>query len=77
MRIRICVGGIMSNQHLVAIPMFKRHIADNIFNLIIRFLDALSGATTIWSVKLMFVSIEGENTMIKCHRDLPLASRRV
>jgi hypothetical protein len=30
MHIRICVNGVLSNLHLVAIPMFERHTADNI-----------------------------------------------
>ncbi len=47
MRIRIYVDDILSNLHLVAIPMFERHIAKNIFNLIACFLDALSGAMMI------------------------------
>jgi hypothetical protein len=68
MRIRICVNGILSNLHLVAIPMFERHTAENIFNLIVRFLDALNGTTTIWRAKLMSVSTDGENRMTGCHR---------
>ncbi len=64
MHIRICVK---SNLHLIAIPMFKRHNAENIFNLITCFLDVLSCATTIWRAKLMSMSIDGENKMIGCH----------
>ncbi|CAK9198834.1 unnamed protein product [Sphagnum troendelagicum] len=68
MHICICVNDVLSNLHLVAIPMFKRHTVENIFNMIARFLDALSGATMIWHAKLMFVSTNGENRMIRCHR---------
>ncbi|CAK9863763.1 unnamed protein product [Sphagnum jensenii] len=68
MRIYICVNGILSNLHLVAIPMFERHTTENIFNLIVRFLDALNGATMIWRAKLMSVPTDGENRMIGCHR---------
>jgi len=68
MHIRICVNGILSNLHLVAIPMFERHTAENIFNLIVRFLDALNGTTMIWRAKLMSVSTDGENRMTGCHR---------
>ncbi|CAK9250170.1 unnamed protein product [Sphagnum jensenii] len=68
MRIYICVNGILSNLHLVAIPMFKRHIAENIFNLIVRFLDALNDATMIWRAKLMSMSTNGKNRMTGCHR---------
>jgi hypothetical protein len=47
MHICIWVGGILSNLHLVAIPMFERHTTKNIFNLIAHFLDMLSSMTTI------------------------------
>jgi hypothetical protein len=43
MPIRICVSGVLSNLHMVAIPMFKQHTIENIFNLIAYFLDVLSG----------------------------------
>jgi len=65
--IRICINGVLSNLHLVAIQMFEQHTAKNIFNLIARFLDALRSATTIWHAKFMSMSIEGENKMIGCH----------
>jgi hypothetical protein len=68
MRIYICVNDILSNLHMVAIPMFERHTAENIFNLIVRFLDALNGATMIWRAKLMSVSTDGKNRMTRCHR---------
>ncbi len=68
MRICICVNNILSNLHLVAIPMFERHTAENIFNLIVHFLNALNGATMIWRAKLMSVSTDGENRMTGCHR---------
>jgi hypothetical protein len=45
--IRICINDILCNLHWVTIPMFERHIVKNIFNLITRFLDALSNAATI------------------------------
>jgi hypothetical protein len=68
MRIRIYVSDVLSNLHLVAILMFRQHIAKNIFNLIVHFLDVLSGVTTIWRAKLVFVSTDGDNTMTGCHR---------
>jgi hypothetical protein len=68
MRICICVNDILSNLHLVAIPMFERHITKNIFNLIVRFLDALNNATMIWRAKLMSMSTDGDNRMTGCHR---------
>lgn len=68
MCICMCVGDVLSNLHLVTIPMFERHIAENIFILIAYFLNALSNTTTIWRAKLVSVSIDGENTMTGCHR---------
>jgi hypothetical protein len=47
MHIRISINDILSNLHLIAILMFEGHIAENIFNLIVRFLDVLNGATMI------------------------------
>jgi len=70
MRICINISDILFDLHLVAIPMFERHIVENIFNLIACFLDALSGVTTIWCAKFMFVSTDGKNTMIGCHRGI-------
>ncbi len=77
MCIRICVNGILSNLHLVAILIFERHIAENIFNLIARFLDVLSDPTTIWHAKLMFVSTDGENIMTGCHRGVVIRLEQV
>jgi hypothetical protein len=50
--------------HLVALPMFERHSAMNIFNLIAKFMDALYNK---WRSKLIGVSTDGENTMTGCH----------
>jgi hypothetical protein len=47
MRIYVCEGSILSNLHLVTIPMFEQHIAENIFNLIVDFLDVLNDTTII------------------------------
>ncbi|CAM6066189.1 unnamed protein product [Sphagnum tenellum] len=47
-KMRICVNGVLSNLHLVAITVSKQHIFENIFNLIARFLDALGDAMMIW-----------------------------
>jgi hypothetical protein len=68
MYIRICIGDILSNLLVVTIPMFKQHIAKNIFHLIVRFLDVLSGVTMIWRVKLVSMLIDNENTMTGFHR---------
>jgi len=57
--------------------MFERHTAENIFNLIVRFLDALNGTTTIWRAKLMFVSTDGENRMTGCHHGVVTRLKQV
>jgi hypothetical protein len=43
LRVRICFHGQLPNLHLVAIPMFDRHTASNIFNMMVNFLDVLYG----------------------------------
>ncbi len=77
MRIRIYVGSILSNLHLVVIPMFEWHTIDNIFNMIACFLDALSDMTTIWRAKLMSMSTDGENTMTGCHHGVVIRLKQV
>jgi hypothetical protein len=67
MRIRFCHQGNLVNIHLVAIPMFDRHSALNIFTLIRKFLDALYPS---WRSKLISVSSDGENTMTGRHSGL-------
>ncbi|CAK9258551.1 unnamed protein product [Sphagnum jensenii] len=37
--VRACYRGELMNLHLAAIPMFDRHLAVNIFNLIVKFMD--------------------------------------
>jgi hypothetical protein len=41
LRMHICLKGQLLNLHLAAIPMFDRHTALNIFNMFVKFLDAL------------------------------------
>ncbi|RLO05989.1 hypothetical protein DYB28_008386 [Aphanomyces astaci] len=41
LRTRVCYRGFLIKLHLVAIPMFERHTAANIFRLIVNFLDVL------------------------------------
>jgi hypothetical protein len=76
MHIHICVDGVLSNLHLVTIPMFERHSIKNIFNLIACFLDAFSGVTTIWHAKLVSVTTDGENTMTGCHRGIMICLKQ-
>ncbi len=49
----ICFRGRLLNLHLVVIPMFDRHTAGNIFNMLVKFLDALYGK---WRAKLIGMS---------------------
>jgi hypothetical protein len=59
-RLLICYNGVLINLRLVAIPMFERHTAENLFNMVVKFLDALYGR---WRDKLVGASSDGENTM--------------
>ena len=67
MRVRFCHRGVLANLHLVAIPMFDRHTALNIFTMICKFLDAVY---PLWRAKLISVSSDGENTMTGRHAGL-------
>jgi hypothetical protein len=67
LRVRIYFRGRLLNLHLVAIPMFDRHTAGNIFNMLVKFLDALYGK---WRGKLIGMSSDGENTMTGRHTGL-------
>ncbi|CAK9275998.1 unnamed protein product [Sphagnum jensenii] len=64
LRIRACYRSELVNLHLAAIPMFDRHSVVNIFNLIVKFMDALYNK---WRAKLIGVSTDGENTMMGRH----------
>ncbi len=63
-RLWVCYHGELVNLHLIAIPMFERHLAFNIFNLITKFMDALY---IKWRSKLIGMSSKSENTMIGRH----------
>jgi hypothetical protein len=67
LRLRVCYRSDLVNLHLVALPMFERHSAMNIFNLIAKFMDALYNK---WRSKLIGVSTDGENTMTGRHADV-------
>jgi hypothetical protein len=62
-----CLKGQLLNLHLVAIPMFDGHTALNIFNMFVKFLDALYRK---WRSKSIGMSSDGENTMTGCHAGL-------
>jgi len=67
LRIRICFKGRLCNLHLVGLPLFDRHTAEILYNLLCKFLDALYPD---WRIKLLNVSSNGENTMTGCHAGL-------
>jgi hypothetical protein len=64
LHVRVCYHGELVNLHLVAMPMFKRYFAVNIFNLIAKFMDTLY---IKWCAKLIGVSTDGDNTMMGRH----------
>jgi hypothetical protein len=64
LRLHVYYHNDLVNLHLVALPMFERYSAMNIFNLITKFMDALYSK---WRSKLIGVSINGENTMTGRH----------
>src|SRR5438552_16415270 len=49
-RIRLYFNGKLYNIHLLAIPMFERHTADNIIKLVSRLLDIICPT---WPIKLI------------------------
>ncbi|RHY05403.1 hypothetical protein DYB36_006565 [Aphanomyces astaci] len=67
LRLRLYWHGRLLNLHLVALPMFDCHTAENMFNMIVKLLDALFPK---WRAKLIGVSSDGENTMTGRHRGL-------
>jgi hypothetical protein len=67
LRVRICFRGQLLNLHLVAIPMFDCHMAGNIFNMLVKFFNALYGK---WRAKLIDMSSDNENTMTGRHTGL-------
>jgi hypothetical protein len=67
LRVRMCFQGVLFNLHLVAIPMFERHTAMNMFNMLVKFRDALYHP---WRAKLIGTSSDGENTMTGRHGEL-------
>jgi hypothetical protein len=64
MRLRVCYKGVLVNLHFVVLPMFVRHTAFNIFELVVKALDALFPN---WRSKLLNISSDGENMMTGRH----------
>jgi hypothetical protein len=67
LRVRMCFQGVLFNLHLMAIPMCERHTAMNMFNVLVKFLDALYQP---WRAKPIGTSSDGENTMTGRHGGL-------
>lgn len=67
LRARVCYDGVLENLNLVAIPMIDRHTAENIFNQVLKFLDALDDT---WRDKLICMSSDGDNTRTGRHSGL-------
>jgi len=63
LHVHICFCGRVFNLHLVVIPMFDRHTAGNIFNMLVKFFNTLYSK---WRAKLIGMSSDNENTMT-CH----------
>jgi hypothetical protein len=61
LHMRVCYHSVLLNLHLVAIPQFDHHTALNIFNMLVKFLDAMYG---LWRCKLINVGTDGEPTMV-------------
>jgi hypothetical protein len=59
-RIRVHIDGKIHNFHILAIPMFYAHTANNMFELVCRFLDVI---TPQWRRQLIGVGSDGANVM--------------
>jgi hypothetical protein len=73
LRIWICFKGRLYNLHLVGLPLFDRHTAEILYNLLCKFLDALYPD---WRIKLLNVSLDGKNTMTGRHVGLVIRITR-
>jgi len=63
-RIHVCVKGMLYNLHLVLVPFFERHTAQNYVKLIKILLNTVSPS---WHEKVISISSDGENTMTGRH----------
>jgi hypothetical protein len=63
-RIRVCVKGMLYNLHLVFVPFFEQHTAQNYVKLIKILLNTVSPS---WHEKVVSISSDGENTMTGRH----------
>ncbi|KAI9911988.1 hypothetical protein PsorP6_009573 [Peronosclerospora sorghi] len=55
-RIRLCWQGTIVNIHLVSVPVFERHINENMFNISVKFLDCICRE---WQKNLVGVATDG------------------
>ena len=63
-QIHVCVKGVLYNLHLVLVPFFERHTAQNYVKLIKILLNTVSPS---WREKVISISLDGENTMTGRH----------
>jgi len=63
-QIRVCVKGVLYNLHLVLVPFFEQHTAQNYVKLIKILLNTVSPS---WHEKVISISSDGENTMTSQH----------
>ena len=63
-QIHVCVKSVLYNLHLVLVPFFERHTAQNYIKLIKIMLNTVSPA---WRDKIISISTDGENTMTGRH----------
>jgi len=63
-RICVCVKGVLYNLHLVLVPFFERHTAQNYVKLIKILLNTVSRS---WREKVISINSNGENTMTSQH----------
>jgi len=64
LHLRVCYCSDLTNLHLVVVSMFKHHTVENMFNMVVKFLNALYGR---WRDKLIRVLFDGKNTTIGRH----------
>lgn len=60
-RCRFYLNGELHNFHLLAIPLYERHTAINIFNVVETFLDTIVPS---WRTKVLGVATDGAATMV-------------
>jgi hypothetical protein len=63
-RIRVCVKGVLYNLHLVLVPFFEQHTAQNYVKLIKILLNTVFPS---WREKVISISSDGKNTMTGRH----------